>query len=466
MNRKTFLKQFLNKFYNFTPLPKFEGNYFNLIKEINQIEKIQYFNRKNLNDYQNFHFRKLIIHAYNNVQFYKLWFRNNNLYLTDVKKVSDIKRLPILTKDLIRKNFHKFISINFKKYKPHLQMTSGSTGVPFKFFIDKYANIRYRASIWRILRTFNVKFSDKQAILRGTLVKEHGQQQAFLWKFNFLSKSIAFNTFHLNEINCKKIISQIIQFKPKLLMVYPMALYTLSLYIKKYGISFPSLKMILSSSESFSQEHRDFISKTFKCPFIDLYGQSELALHAYECKPVKGYHVVEENNILELLDKNHQEVSEGELGRIIGTNLFNFSMPLIRYSTEDLAIMGGDECACGRNTKKLKSIQGRILDQIITEDKSIISGISFYHYWKHIISEKIPNISYIQLIQPKIDEIIVKIIPDKKYNQNEEKTIINELKKFIGNLKISFKYITKREDAQKWRFTVSNLSSKEIIKYL
>jgi len=193
-----------------------------------------------------------------------------------------------------------------------------------------------------------------------------------------------------------------------------------------------------------------------------MYGQSEIVLNAFECKPENGYHVAEENNILEVLDKNLEQVSEGETGRIIGTNFHNFSMPLIRYSTEDLAIMGSNECSCGRHSKKLKSIQGRVLDQIITEDKSLISGISFYHYWKHRISEKIPNLSFVQIIQPKIDEIIVKILPTKLFSKKDEFLIIQELNKFVGNLDISFEYINERPFGEKWRFTISKISDTEI----
>ena len=97
---------------------------------------------------------------------------------------------------------------------------------------------------------------------------------------------------------------------------------------------------------------------------------------------------------------------------------------------------------------------------------NLISGISFYHYWKHRISEKIPNISYVQIIQTEINEITVKILPDKKYSDKDEKIIINEMYKLVGNMKISFKYINKRPIEQKWRFTISKLSNNEILKYL
>ena len=466
MIMKNKLLNILNTFYNHSPLNNYNIYYLHFLKEVYRIEKIQFYSRRELDIYQNYKFRKLILHAFNNVRFYRKWFRTHNLNHNDFKTVSDIKKLPILTKDIIRQNFDDFISLNSKKYKPILLMTTGSTGLPFQFYVDKMALIKERASYWRQWRLYNVKFKDRRAILRGTLVHEHGTKAQSLWKYGFFNKELNLNTFHMNEENCKKIIAEIIHFRPKLLQVYPMALYTLSYYIKNFGIKFPSLKMIHFSSEAYTPIHRDFIKQQFTCPILDRYGQSEIVLNAFECKPENGYHVEEENNILELLDKNEDQVSEGESGRIIGTNLFNYSMPLIRYSTEDLAVMGESNCSCGRYTKKLKSIQGRILDQIITEDKSLISGISFYHYWKHRIIEKIPNISYVQIVQPKLKELIITILPNRLYSKKDEKKIVEELKNLVGKLKFSFEYINKRPNGQKWRFTISKISDKEIKKLL
>ena len=450
----------LNKLYNHSFLPAFTPNLSLVLRELFLVEKTQFYDRAKLDRYQNNEFRKLIIHSYNNVRFYRNWFRKNEIYLSDFKKVEDIKRLPVLTKDIIRSNFKDLISLNLEKFSPKLLMTSGSTGIPFKFFVDKLALFKEKASYNRQFRIYNIKLHDRSAVLRGSLVYEHNKKDEILWKYSFREKAIHFNTFHMNEENCKKIIKKIIEFRPRLFKAYPMALFILSKYIEKYNVEFPFLTLIHFSSESYTSIHRDYIKKQFSCPILDRYGQSEIVLNAYECRPENGYHIEEENNILELLDKNNEQVSEGETGKIIGTNLHNFSMPLIRYSTEDLAVMGSNECECGRQSKKLKSIQGRVLDQIVTEDKSLISGISFYHYWKHRISEKIPTVLYVQIIQPNIEEIIVKIFPDKSYSKDDEKIIVQELKKFVGNLEISFEYLKEIPYGNKWRFTISKISDK------
>ena len=334
----------LYKLYNLTPLPNLNFDYFSIIKELHYIEKIQFYTRKEFDKYQDFKFGKLIRYAFNNVKFYKKWFREKNLQIHDFKSIEDLKQLPVLTKSVIRENFNDFISIKSSQHHPEFLMTTGSTGLPFEFYIDRLAILKEHASIWRQWRLFKVKFRDRRAILRGTLVDEHGTKNQVLWKFNPRNRSLHFNTFLMNEKNCVKIINKIKQYKPILMQVYPMALYILAHFIKKYNIDLSFLKMIHFSSESYTPIHRNFIKEQFTCPILDRYGQSEIVLNAFECKPESGYHAEEENNILEVLDKNSEQVGEGEIGRIVGTNLHNYSMPLIRYSTEDLAEMGSMDC--------------------------------------------------------------------------------------------------------------------------
>ena len=114
----------------------------------------------------------------------------------------------------------------------------------------------------------------------------------------------------------------------------------------------------------------------------------------------------------------------------------------------------------------MASIQGRVLDQILTEDGGLISGIAFYHYWKHRISHKILNLSYIRIVQPKVDQIIVKIVPDISFTYKEEEIIKNKLFNLLGNLKIYFDYIKEKPNDEKWRFTISEIPSDKIKRFL
>src|SRR5690606_32661935 len=62
----------------------------------------------------------------------------------------------------------------------------------------------------------------------------------------------------------------------------------------------------------------------------------------------------------------------GELGRVVVTDLFSHAMPLIRYDTGDLAI-AGTSCRCGRATRTLERVEGRVVEMLTTADGERLS---------------------------------------------------------------------------------------------
>ena len=64
--------------------------------------------------------------------------------------------------------------------------------------------------------------------------------------------------------------------------------------------------------------------------------------------------------LVELIKEDGSQCrKEGEEGEIVGTSLFNFSMPLIRYKTGDFAKKLSSSCECGRNWDRLEAVKGR-----------------------------------------------------------------------------------------------------------
>ncbi len=89
-----------------------------------------------------------------------------------------------------------------------------------------------------------------------------------------------------------------------------------------------------------------------------------------EC-PEGSYHVTE-SGILEVI-RDGEQVSDGEIGEIIGTGLYNYSMPFIRYRTTDICRQSGERCSCGRGMPLVKSLEGRTSDVILASEERIIT---------------------------------------------------------------------------------------------
>ena len=113
------------------------------------LQRTQWFSRSKLKEIQRKRLRFLLEHAFKHVPFYHRVFRARSLRPSDIKSTDDLIKLPIVTKDDIRNNFHDFLSRDFQRYGPVLNSTSGSTGEPFRYYIDRRTVGIANAAMWR-----------------------------------------------------------------------------------------------------------------------------------------------------------------------------------------------------------------------------------------------------------------------------------------------------------------------------
>ena len=97
---------------------------------------------------------------------------------------------------------------------------------------------------------------------------------------------------------------------------------------------------------------------------FDHIGSTETCGFAGMCEAQDGLHIVEPFFLVELLDAEtlSKEVAVGEQGVIVISPLGRRSFPVIRFNTNDVAIKGPDTCACGRTSRKMMEIVGRVDD--------------------------------------------------------------------------------------------------------
>jgi phenylacetate-CoA ligase len=110
-----------------------------------------------------------------------------------------------------------------------------------------------------------------------------------------------------------------------------------------------------------------------KC--FDHAGASEVGAHSFECEVQPGgIHLIESEFIAEMIDpRTEREVSPGEIGELVITNLGRPGYPVIRYRTGDLARMNFEPCACGRTFARF---QGGLLGR--SDDMVTIRGVNVY----------------------------------------------------------------------------------------
>lgn len=408
----------LNK-YNFTKnflLPVNDlitGNTIN--KKFDFLQKSQWWSRAEIEKYQNDRLRKLIRHSVLTVPYYKELFRKNNLKIKDINNKNDLKKIPILDKEIIKnEGLDKFISVKYPKSKMIKSSSSGSTGEPLFYYDSKDAYSMNIAANLRGWYWMGYKFGDKYVKLA------HGRRNSYLKNIqDRLSNNFYLNTIPLKEYNFEYILSKIEYFKPKIIRSYPDPLLFLARY-KKKNLKFTyEPEAINTTGNILFPEVRDEIESIFNCKIFDSYC-CEANSNVFECNTHSSYHSSEEYGISEILSSHGNN-----RGLLISTDLYNFAQPFIRYNTQDEVEIDDSACECRRNLLKIKKIWGRDNDTIITPSGEKLIVHSFTGWFQTDHKELNKSVKQFQIIKTKNNLIKFNLVVNENYNNNVSKFILD-----------------------------------------
>ena len=355
---------------------------------------------------------EILEYSKENVPYYTRLFKENKIVLP-LKKLEEISKIPILTKEIIRNNYKDLISQ--KKMNSHTVNTGGSTGNPLKLLKSKENYIKEQVFLDYYMKKLGLKsFKCKKAIIRGEYPK-YGISDK-------IGNNLILSSYLISEETIKDYILKLEKFNPEMLHVYPSSIYMISKLIEDNNISItlPKLKVIVSSSEMFYLEQKKLVSKVFKCKIFDLYGNTENTVHAVNLFPKMNYSFNDFYSYIEIVDDE-----------IISTAFNELAMPLIRYKTND-------EIEYLDKNKDEFIIKGRSQDYIYGKngEKYPVVGIIF---GQHFSSFK--DIDNFQIRQEKMGEIEFLIQSKKKLAKEKEKEICKVLEECANNsLKVSITY--------------------------
>ena len=133
------------------------------------------------------------------------------------------------------------------------------------------------------------------------------------------------------------------------------------------------------------------------------YGATEIGVTGGECTAQSGLHIFTDYHLMEVL-KGQEPASPGEEGEVTLTTMFNDSMPLIRYRTGDIAVVGEDEkCGCGSYLPRLKFVIGRRQDLLVREGGAQLSPVPVVEFIDGVLGP----VNY-ELIQSKVGDFLLR----------------------------------------------------------
>ncbi len=161
-----------------------------------------------------------------------------------------------------------------------------------------------------------------------------------------------------------EIVTTLNKAQPGILFGYPSALHMLTNEAAEGRLAIAP-RYLVAGSEPLLPEIRTAVERTWGAPIINTWGASEGGALGVSCE-LGGMHLSDDLLIIEPVDDDGRAVPPGATAaKIYLTNLYNHTLPLIRYEITDEVTLGHQPCPCGSAFRLVGDIQGR-LDDVFT----------------------------------------------------------------------------------------------------
>ncbi len=389
--------------------------------------KMEKISRKNLEELQLKKLRKIILHAYENVPFYRKKIDEAGVE-PKIKKLEDIEKFPFTTKDDLRKNApFSMLSLPMDEYI-ELHASSGTTGEPItvcytKNDLEIWAEVMARCLVMAGLTKKDIF---QIPIPYGTFTGAFG--------FHYGGQKVGALIVPTGKGDSERQIRLMKYYGTT--FIAGIASYALHLanVAKKLGIepSELSVRNGIFGAEMFTKAMKNRIIEEWNMDVHDIYGLTEMCGPGVsaDCDEHDGLHLWEDHFYAEIIDpKTGERLEKEEEGELVLTTLTKEGMPIIRYRTRDITFLYDGLCNCGRSHVKHAPIKGRSDDMIIVKGTNIFPS----QIEEAIMKDDRVGNNWIMIVERKgdMDSITVMVEGRKKYEEEEKRKIEEELRKEI-----------------------------------
>jgi len=327
--------------------------------------------REELFRFQQERLSALVARAVHHSPFYQELYRN----IRDYRQINLID-LPVIDKATMMENFDRFVTdhrLRLAELQTHVGeltrdeyylgqyrvlTTAGSSGVQgiFVFNRQEWSTVlagRFRNGLMmgmsvrlfpRLKMTWIGADSPRHVSYRMATVSDLGH--------------VRMQRLHATS-GIEYLVNALNSFQPEYLTTYPSIASLLAIEQLEGRLDIHP-DVIETGAEMRTREMEINIRRAWGITPFNLYGSTEGGAINVDCSFHRGMHMAEDLCIAEVVDDDNQPVPDGSPGhKVLLTNLFNFTQPLIRYEITDMLTISSEPCPCGRPFRLITSIEGR-----------------------------------------------------------------------------------------------------------
>ncbi len=442
---------------SFPFLTRREG-YSGFLPKLRELEESQYWPRDRLHDFQMSRLKQLLIHAFENTDYYQKVFEKHDFNPYEFKDPDAFHRLPFLTKNVIRENLDALVAKNYRPNELHRSETGGTTGVKMAFFRDNACLSWKDPGLYRFEKWAGWNFGERLG-----LVWPAQQDYVGHWtlkariKNELYLRQVVFPAAIMDEESISSYLDELKRKKPTVIRAFTTPLAEIAKFMNEKGISGIPLKGVITTGEPLYPGQREAISEAFACPVFDSYRSREAGPMAQECEEHNGMHVNAEALYFESVPHDGITLPYKGLGEIVVTDLLNYGMPFIRYRTGDLGRLTEASCPCGRGLPLLKNVSGRATDIFHTPDGKLIPTASLVLY---LVDEAPELMGQVQVVQDRLDHLKILMTRDPTPSDRTIEYQRETVKRLFGDsMQVTFELVDEipREKSGKYLFAKCTL---------
>lgn len=337
--------------------------------------------RQKLSEFQHHQLSSLVMHAISHSPFY------GELYShIDTSKGVVLNDLPIIDKATMMENFDRVVTdprLKLADLQAHICQltrdeyflreyrvftTSGSSGLKGVFVSNRREWSTALAGFFRCAEFMGLspRFPN-----RWRVASIGGDSPIHVTYRMAVCTDIGLNkTLRLQATSSiEDLVHSLDAFQPDVLVAYPSIAALISLEQLEGRLNIHP-RVVSTMAEVRTEDMGQKIREAWGVIPFNNYGMTEAGIvFGTDCSSHRGVHVFEDLFIAEVVDESNRAVPDGSPGyKLLITNLFNYTQPLIRYEVSDMITMSPEMCPCGRPLRLIAKMEGRSDDIIYLQD--------------------------------------------------------------------------------------------------
>jgi phenylacetate-coenzyme A ligase PaaK-like adenylate-forming protein len=340
-------------------------------------------------------------------------FHSERLVNVDICRFTeaDLPSLPIMTKADLMDNFDQVITVpaltrevvtahvdsltgdDYLLDQYRVVATSGSTGARglIVYGWEDWTTFVLLASRWQVRNEDNLPPDAPIGSLFASNTRHvSGALHAF---FRGTSAQAPPLTHLPASLSLPEIVAGLNSAQPLVLQGYPSAMHLLVREAKAGRLKI-SPKRVSTCGEQCTDEVRAAVADAWGVEIYDFWGCSE-GVYAFPCEVGDGMHLPDDLAIIEPVDRYGKVVPAGQpADKILLTNLYNRTQPLIRYEITDAMTVLAGICECGCAHRRITDLVGRANGVFVYE-----SGVAVHWLGMETLLLSDPNVVEFRLVQ-------------------------------------------------------------------